>query len=647
MKERLDYRLIFNWEKAWDKAKQIMEGLNLKSEKTINDILEYEHVIKLTSKLEGISDEWKKHISEFEECIKQINELVGRYLGCIENQNCKQIYDELELIYKEDFWELFEKYKVFKKIDPFVFEDIIMNSTCSIYHILGRKCVVQNYSEAIKHYFMRHWDAAKILLDKNETFLTKRNKGIYLPELSREEINQIFMNYIDAPYANINILETIMNICFSNELPISNKVKLAAKKRRDVLVKEVMEGKNGVKVDYGICVSFRDNTELLEEEKKNNCIYYIYDRKWIRENLDNATILNNFIYLLEYVDFQMRLRVVSKELEATTIEKVFTSRTKKDYLESGVFHFKMALSYIQMQAYYQELLENGIRLENGIEWFFKIYLKEEFGISGFKIKMPSETATYLEKCRFLLPEMESILKQFKLYVEENEIDAELLQIASGAIDITQIPSTVKGKYIYGEGDVFQRIVYDLFSDQCMLHWVERLQGKYQTFFELILNSKVRKCDYEVYLWDELDWLQKKEIIKYDSNEYIHFDDVEKVCIIADLAKNEVINYYHYPIHMRDKFAQLKDENLVVDDSTLFSKPEQDWLSYMLNRSKFNNGWDIRNKYAHGTQAPSDNEQIHRQYYFYILSILIMYVLKINDDLDTYFEKNRYKKRGVC
>ena len=46
----------------------------------------------------------EKHISEFEECIKQINELVGRYFGCIENQNCKQIYDELELIYKEEFF---------------------------------------------------------------------------------------------------------------------------------------------------------------------------------------------------------------------------------------------------------------------------------------------------------------------------------------------------------------------------------------------------------------------------------------------------------------------------------------------------------------------------------------------------------------
>ena len=640
MGERLDCRLIFNWEESWDKAKKIMEGLDSKSEKTINDILEYEHVRRLTSKLKEISDEWKKRISGFEEHIKQINEFIGRYFACIDNQNCRQIYNELELIYKEDFWELFEKYKVFKKVDSFVFEDIIMNTQSSIYHILGCKGIVQNYSEAIKHYFMCNWDAAKILLDKNEISLTRRNKMIYLPELSKEEINQIFMNYIEVPYANINVLETIMNICFSNELPISNKVKLAAKRRRDGLVKEVMEGKNGVKVDYNICVSFRDNTELLEKEKKDNCRYYIYDRKWIRENLDNATILNNFIYLLEYVDFQMRLQVVSKELEATTIEKLFRSRARNDYPESGVFHFKMALSYVQMQAYYQELLENGIRLENVIEWFFKDYLKEEFGISGFKIKMPSENATYLEKCRFLLPEMESILKQFKLYVEEKEIDVELLQIASGATDITQIPSTVKGKYVYGEGEEFQRIVYDLFSDQCMLHWVERLQGKYQAFFEMILNSEVRKCDYDAYLWDELDWLQEKEIITYDSNDYIRFDDVEKVCIIADLAKNEVINYYRYPIQMRDKFTQLKSENLIVDDSTLFSKPEQDWLSYMLNKSKFNNGWDIRNKYAHGTQASSDNEQIHRQYYFYILSILIMYVLKMNDDLEICFWKKQ-------
>ena len=30
--ERLDCRLIFNWEESWDKAKKIMEGLDSKSE---------------------------------------------------------------------------------------------------------------------------------------------------------------------------------------------------------------------------------------------------------------------------------------------------------------------------------------------------------------------------------------------------------------------------------------------------------------------------------------------------------------------------------------------------------------------------------------------------------------------------------------
>lgn len=71
--------------------------------------------------------------------------------------------------------------KFLRKLILSFFEDIIMNSQSSIYHILGCKGIVQNYSEAIKHYFMCNWDAAKILLDKNEISLTRRNKMIYLP----------------------------------------------------------------------------------------------------------------------------------------------------------------------------------------------------------------------------------------------------------------------------------------------------------------------------------------------------------------------------------------------------------------------------------------------------------------------------------
>lgn len=636
MRDRLDCRMLFNLEESWKKAKKVMESLNIAEENTINDIVEYVHILRLMDNLKTISDEWKQRVDEFSSYKKKLQALIGKFFASLDDQNCKQIYEELERAYKEDFWKLFEQYRTYKRISVSVFEDILMNSSGNIYLILECKQLVQYYSDAIKKYFMNFDDSAKILLDKYE-MSPKKEKNIYIPDLSKEEINKIFMNYIESAYAHINMLEAIANIRPNADLPLTNKVKLAAKRKTEELIKAVIDGKRGFKVDHRICVSFRDNTEPLDEEKKGECKYFIYDRKWVRGNLDNATILNNFIYLLGYADTQMRLQVVSKELEATTLEKTFRLRSKNDYLESDVFHFKMGLSYTQMVAYYQELLENDIRLEDVIEWFFKDYVKEEFGINGFSMKMPSETTTYLEKCRTLIPEMESILKQFKLYVEEGEIDAELLQIASGATDITQIPSCVKGKYVYGIGKDFRRMETDLFSDQCMLHWVERLQGNYKAFFDLILRNDVKKEDYKQYLWPELEWLKENGIIIYDAEGYIRFGDLGKVSIIADLAKNETISFYHYPIAMRAKFSELKDQNLIEYEDSLFSRPEQNWLSYMLNKSKYNNGLDIRNKYAHGTQAPSNEDHIHRQYYFYILSILIMYMIKINDDLDIFFK----------
>jgi hypothetical protein len=44
--------------------------------------------------------------------------------------------------------------------------------------------------------------------------------------------------------------------------------------------------------------------------------------------------------------------------------------------------------------------------------------------------MSSANTSFFEKVRLLAPEFESVLKQYKLFVEEGEIDFELLQISS-------------------------------------------------------------------------------------------------------------------------------------------------------------------------------------------------------------------------
>ena len=61
----------------------------------------------------------------------------------------------------------------------------------------------------------------------------------------------------------------------------------------------------------------------------------------------------------------------------------------------------------------------------------------------------------------------------------------------------------------------------------------------------------------------------------------------------------------------------------------FSKPEQDYLNYILNKSEFSNGLDLRNKYIHDT-CPLD-EKIQRQDYMELLKIMVLIMIKINEE----------------
>ena len=69
--------------------------------------------------------------------------------------------------------------------------------------------------------------------------------------------------------------------------------------------------------------------------------------------------------------------------------------------------------------------------------------------------------------------------------------------------------------------------------------------------------------------------------------------------------------------------------MIEFSSSLFSKPEQDYYNYLLNKSVFDNGLDLRNKYLHGTQKL--DEYSNNQDYYIFLRILILIVIKINEE----------------
>lgn len=175
-----------------------------------------------------------------------------------------------------------------------------------------------------------------------------------------------------------------------------------------------------------------------------------------------------------------------------------------------------------------------------------------------------------------------------------------------------------------------------FSDQTLLAFVEPFKEKhYHTFFDLLANEEVKYSSYEAHQKPQLNYLIDKGFINIDSNDFIQITNPARVIILKDLYLNEVASFYRYSFELRQEAQQMDVEKIIYFDSTLFSKPEQDYFNYFLNKSEFTNGLDLRNSYLHGTQAKPDEIQKHEYAYFTYLKLLILTFLKIEDDLIIY------------
>lgn len=510
---------------------------------------------------------------------------------------------------------------------------ILHKSENSIYDLLKYKKIVNYYGKTIREELLSNNFSAKLILDKYEVYHNHNIDNIYLPqELTLTDKEEIIRNYIDSPNPNPNYLRIIKNINSTNELSISDKTRLYAKRKLEEETNKIFESKSGFTMETIVGFS-ETQEEIIDTNITGNNCEVIYSQKWLKENKDYNTLLNNFIYIFRFVDMQMRITLISKIQEMGILEKNILMRSKKAYVTGSGFDRKDILSRLQLTAYYAELKRIDIRLEDVIEWFFKDYLVNEFGISGFNIKMPSENSLYLEKCTTILPQMESILKQFSMYVNDGDIDQELLQMSSNHLFFKDIPSLLNKKYVYGYGDEFKLATYYFFSDQCMLSYIEKVEDRYKNFYELLRNEKVNINDYREYLQNDLNWLINNHYIRIDNEGYIEIYDDKKIYILNDLCNNEFISYWKYPSEMRETIDIMELKNIINFESSLFSKPECDYFNYYLNRASFNNGLNLRNNYSHGTQPNGDeDEKTHESNYMIFLRLVILIIIKVNDEV---------------
>lgn len=643
MEHRIKYYSKSDLSVGWNLQK-IEEVINEYDEKRkdykINDIIEFYNITKYLDNELYLKNWDTEYIDDLKKINIKLKASIGRYFNNIKNKNIYEIFSLIEIRYKEDFFEIFENYKLYNRINQKSFNRLISN-THILELVLRNKKITEVYTDIIIKKFRKYNDSALILMNK---FVLERNDNeeLYIPKkLTIAERENIFIKYIKSREANLNYLRVILNIESNpNILLISDKTKLLAKKRIDRDTKKFFEKNKGIGIST--LVSFKEGAkDTFSYNSKGMNIECEYDLNWIKENNDFPTLLNNFIYLFEFVDMETRINLVNKKSEDGLLEKL-SIRSKKEYKCNEKFQRKSMLSSLQMLAYYKQLNNIGIKLEKIIEWFFKRYLKDEFKIKSYKINVPTEGSTYLEKCRNILIEMDYILKEYKLFVEERKINQELLEMSSSHLFFQDIPSIVKKKYVYASSEEYNLVSYYFFSDQCMLAYLERIGEKYKNFYSLIINEKVKLEEYPEYDQRDLKELIKMDYINIDKEGYLTIKDLKKVNIFKDLYYNDVISYWKYSKTARKIMDELCEIGILKFESTLLSTAESEYFNYYLNKASFVNGFDLRNKYIHGCQPNGkDTEKIHESNYYLFLKLLILLIIKINDDLSIY-DSEEYK-----
>ncbi|WP_312104104.1 hypothetical protein [Pygmaiobacter massiliensis] len=606
------------------------------SEIDINDAIEFYEIKKHFDNGAKITTWSDEEVKSYKKKSKDLYVLTLHFFNVITDTTIIQLYAAVALCYRKEFWALFNICKLFEKISKDTFCQLIESEHIAPFDLFRYKNIVGSYGQILREYILRNDYSIRILIHVYEQDYEQTEK-LFLPiELTNLDICSCLEKYIDSDSPNINTLNSIKQMRCTSRFPVSDELRLKAKRRHLNEIEKLSI--NGLSLQYGIELVFspdQQKEKIVEQVNENFKISY--STQWFLDTLDYPSILNNFIYIFDFVDvLQMRSLHTSKESDIGIFERAMMPRSSRIYPNSHHFNFKNALATMQISAYYNFLKVQGIHLEDVLKWCFTEYLQSEYGCPEIRVSLLSESSTYSEKCHTLISALESVLRQFSLYVKNGEIDFELIEMSTVPISFDSIPSLVDKKYVYGTGKDYRNSTFMLFSDQCMYSHISRICEKkkqYDSFFDLISNEKVYLSDYSENDYAAFRYLSDNDLLKITDEGLISINSIEKVVALNDLYQNEVVNRWHYPAPSLKKIQELVEAGFLIEKSSLLSIPEANFLNYLLNRSEYDNGLEIRNKYVHGIQQVKTNEAEHMQNYMILLKIFMLLAIKINDDFE--------------
>ncbi len=595
----------------------------------INDAIEFYNIYLY---FQDKSLKWKKWNDEQIDLFRQfsitLKQKTFSFFNTISEFNIHNELKKLNFEYHDDFVSLFEKSGLYKKIPKKIIRDILLDKQQYLYIILQNQKLTDYLGIEIIDILLSSEVGGEYLIKAADSEDNPIDTKYYVPKcLTQNQRNKILENYLNSKQPNLNYINLLLDMPLAKKIPPTLIKQYVNKKK--VLEDELFKNS---KTQSNLKVCFEPNqTELVDFKigpGLSMCTTYSLD--WILENLDYPSLLNNFIYMFEFSDETMRINLPSSKSGSSLLDHIFQNNNSKIYSMNPTSTFMESNYNISMHMYYQILKSHNVDLEKIITWFFSEYIVQEFQGPIFKTHITSEPRSYLEKCQELVANIEVICKQFTCFKELGEISYELLAINSKPIKYEDIKSLLSNKYAYGIGEDFESLCFALFSNQCMLHFVQRLNKSYESFYSLISKETISTSDYPEYLQNVIKKLEEWDLIEITDEKIIRKKNIIRIQLLYDLYTVGFINTNRYSKEYRNELNYFESRKIVYFGDTLFAKPEAAFINYYLNDT-YSNGPKIRNLYAHGIEYLNEDNNKHYNNFLILLRIMIFLIIKINDE----------------
>jgi hypothetical protein len=565
--------------------------------------------------------------------IPQIRGVVARFFSGVNDTNVATVVDGVAGVRYDDHGDLLEllgRNKAYERCTAATILPALSAAGVHLGEILGCKKLVQAYDSAVRTELLSSPRNAELVTRK---YLQEDVRDdIHLPRsFTPDDSRALLEQYIDSENANPNHVGLIASAKETPAAGIDARLKLRAKRRGEDLDAKFFENSEGIRTGCEVSIADRAEPAVAELDESDGLVCrYTYSRRWLEETCDNASILNNFIHLFEFVDRNGLLVLPAYPASLGVMERLMGTPGKTEYRIGTVFRTTNMSSLLQTRLYHHYLETKDIDLEQVISWFFEDYLVEEFQAENFSFTPSGAGTSYLQKVRHLFAEMESVASQFSLFAKHGELDRDLLAMGSEQVRYKDMPSILEGKYLYStETDEITSILNLLFSDQAAVNYIsDELQGDNGAM--LLLKNDVAHDDFHDYQKPAVDYLIKHGIVDNDGSR-VQLINVEQFRILSALFNTECASYFHLSDRGRAVADAMVAKGWVERRSSLLSEAEGRYFNYFLNAVDFSNGPKLRNKYLHGSQVNNEGEDAHFHTYVTALRLTVALVVKMNDD----------------